>query len=166
VQLKQEELQEAADAQDKALQVGQPQQLVQYSRNPAGVKQDWLQGMRCSGHLLFACCRPSGGAALLLCSCSFACFKPCPAGCCPTLQVQRFQQWQSEHKVAKKQAEQLADVQDALMTQLAVQEADERVSAYSQLLLEETQQRGLSTQPVALHVVRAAKQRSALTPSM
>jgi hypothetical protein len=82
------------------------------------------------------------------------------------LQVQRFQQWQSDHKVAKKQAQQLADVQDALMTQLAVQEADARVSQYSQLLLEETQRRGLSTQPVALHVVRAAKQLSALTPSM
>lgn len=82
------------------------------------------------------------------------------------LQVQRFQQWQSEHKVAKKQAQQLADVQDALMSQLAVQEADERVKEYSQLLLEETAKRGLSTQPVALHVVRAATQRSALTPSM
>lgn len=82
------------------------------------------------------------------------------------MQVQRFQQWQSQNKVAKQQAQQLADVQDALMTQLAVDEADGRAAKYSQLLLYETGKRGLPTHPVVLHVSRASKQRAALTPGM
>ncbi len=80
--------------------------------------------------------------------------------------MQHFQQWQANKKAERQQAQQLADVQDALMAQLAVQETDERVKAYSQILLEEAANRGLSIQPVALHVTRAAQQRAALTPSM
>jgi hypothetical protein len=82
------------------------------------------------------------------------------------VQVVRFQQWQAERIAAAKETEQVRDAQDALMTQMAVQEADERVQQYSQLLLEEVKQRGHPIVPLARHVARAAKQRQALTPTM
>lgn len=82
------------------------------------------------------------------------------------VQVQRFQQWQSNNRKAKQEAQKLQDLQDALMTQLAVGESDDRVKQYSQMLLEEAASRSLSTKPIALHVTRAAKHRAALTPSM
>lgn len=86
------------------------------------------------------------------------------AACC--VQVVRFQQWQAQRIAAAKEAEQVRDAQDALMTQMAVQDADERVQQYSQLLLEEVKQRGQPLVPLARHVARAAKQRQALTPTM
>lgn len=82
------------------------------------------------------------------------------------LQVREFQQWQADSRKAKQEAAKLRDVQDALMAQLAVQEADDQVKQYSHMLLEETANRSLSTQPIALHLTRAAKHRAALTPSM
>jgi hypothetical protein len=82
------------------------------------------------------------------------------------VQIVRFQQWQAERTAAAKAAGRVRDAQDALMTQLAVQDADERVQQYSQLLLEEVQLRGQPVVPLARHVARAAKQRQALTPTM
>lgn len=83
-----------------------------------------------------------------------------------TVQVVRFQKWQAQRVTAAKESERVRDAQDALMTQLAVQEADERVQQYSQLLLEEVQQRGQPVVPLARHIARASKQRQALTPTM
>lgn len=77
-----------------------------------------------------------------------------------------FQQWQAQRGAATKEAERVRDAQDALMAQLAVQEADERVQHYSQLLLEEVQARGQPVLPLARHVARAGKQRQALAPTM
>jgi len=82
------------------------------------------------------------------------------------LQVQRFQQWQAEQKARKKQAQHQHDVQDALMAQCAVDEADKRIKSYSNMLLTEAADRGLPAKPLALHATRAAKHRSALDPSM
>jgi hypothetical protein len=81
-------------------------------------------------------------------------------------QVVRFQQWQAERKEAAKEAQRVRDAQDAVMTQLAVQEADERVQQYSQLLLDEVKLRGQPVVPLARHVARGTKQRHALTPTM
>ena len=78
----------------------------------------------------------------------------------------RFQQWQAQRTSAAKEAEHVRDAQDALMAQMAVQEADERVQHYTQLLLEEVKERGQPVLPLARHVARAAKQRQALTPTM
>lgn len=81
-------------------------------------------------------------------------------------QVVRFQQWQAERTAAAKEAACVRDAQDAVMTQLAVQEADERVQQYSQLLMEEVKARGQPVKPLARHVACATKQRHALTPTM
>jgi hypothetical protein len=82
------------------------------------------------------------------------------------MQVVRFQQWQAQRIAAAKASERVRDAQDAVMTQLAVQEADERVQQYSQLLLEEVKQRQQPVLPLARHIARATKQRQALTPTM
>lgn len=82
------------------------------------------------------------------------------------MQVVRFQQWQADRAAAANEAARVRDAQDAVMTQLAVQEADERVHQYSQLLLDEVKLRGQPVVPLARHVARATKQRHALNPTM
>jgi hypothetical protein len=80
--------------------------------------------------------------------------------------VVRFQQWQAQRKAAGKAAEHVRDVQDALMTQLAVAERGERVARYGQLLLEEVASQGQPAQPLARHIARATKTAGALQPAM
>lgn len=80
-------------------------------------------------------------------------------------QVVRFQQWQAERTAAAKEAARVRDAQDAVMTQLAVQAADERVQQYSQLM-QEVKAQGQPVVPLARHVACATKQWHALTPTM
>lgn len=78
----------------------------------------------------------------------------------------RFQQWQAQRAAAAKAADATRDVQAALMTQLAVDEADARTQAYAQILREEVAQRRQPSQPLQRQAVRASRQRNALVPTM
>ncbi len=84
--------------------------------------------------------------------------------CCA--QVVAFQREQVARAAARQTAQATTNVQAAMMAQLAVREADTRVDAYGQMLLQEATMRGLPTRPIERHLSRAAKKRSALTPSM
>lgn len=67
-------------------------------------------------------------------------------------QVQGFQQWQSDLKQKRKHAQKLADVQDALMAQLAVDEQEDTFKQYADIVLDEAKSRGLPIKPIEKYV--------------